>query len=55
MEERAIEENIKLAQVIAETNYANQKTKMESVSKKLEVEEKGGKSKSKSKSFEYFW
>ena len=47
MEERAIEENIRLAEVIAEANYADQKIKMEYDRKKLEIEERVAKAKAK--------
>ena len=40
MEERAIKENIRLAKVIAEANYAYQKIKMEYGRKKLEMKER---------------
>ena len=49
MEERAIEENIKLAEVIAEANYADQKIKMEYDRKKLEIEERVAKAKARAK------
>ena len=49
IEERAIEMNIRFTGVIAEANYADQKMKM------VRNQRKGGKSKSKSKSIEYFW
>ena len=47
MEERAIEENIRLAEVIAETNYADQKIKMEYDRKKLEMERRVAKATAK--------
>ena len=49
MEERLIEENIRLAEVIAEANYADQKIKMEYDRKKLEIEEKVAKAKARAK------
>ena len=49
LEERAIEENIRLAEVIAEANHADQKIKMEYDSKKLEIEEKVGNAKARAK------
>ena len=49
MEERAIEENIRLAEVIVQTNYADQKIKMEYDRKKLEIEEKVAKAKARAK------
>ena len=49
MEERAIEEKIRLAEVIAEANYADQKIKMEYDRKKLEIEEKVAKAKARAK------
>ena len=49
MEEKAIKENIGLADVIAEANYADQKTKMEYDRKKLEIEERVAKAKARAK------
>ena len=49
MEERAIEENIRLAEVIVEANYADHKIKMEYDRKKLEIEEKVAKAKARAK------
>ena len=49
MEERLIEENIRLAEVIAEANYADQKIKMEYDGKKIEIEEKVAKAKARAK------
>ena len=46
-EERAIEENIRLNEVIAEANYADQKMKMEYDRKKLEMEERVAKAKAR--------
>ena len=54
MEERAIEENIRLAEVIAEANYAEQKIKMENDRKKLEIEEKVAKAKARAKALNTF-
>lgn len=48
MEERAIEENIRLAEVITKSIYADQKLKME-YNRKLEMEEKVAKRKSRAK------
>ena len=48
MEERAIEENIRLAEVITKSIYADQKLKME-YNRKLEMEEKVAKTKSRAK------
>ena len=47
MEERAIEENIRHAEVISEANYSDQKIKMEYDRKKLEIEEKVAKGKAR--------
>ena len=47
MEERAIEENNRLAEMIAESNYADQKTEMEYDRKKLEIKERVTKAKAK--------
>ena len=47
MEVRAIEENIKLAEVIAESNYADRKMKIECDQKKLEMEERMAKARVK--------
>ena len=49
MEERSIEENIRLAEVIAETNYADQKMRMEYDRKKLEMEERVVKAKARAR------
>ena len=49
MEEIAIEENIRLAEVIVEANYADHKIKMEYDRKKLEIEEKVAKAKARAK------
>ena len=49
MEERAIEENIRLAEVIAESNYADQKIKVEYDGKKLEMEKMVAKTKTRAK------
>ena len=49
MEERAIEVNISLHEVIAESNYADQKMIMEYDRKKLEMEEKVVKAKERAK------
>ena len=49
MEERATEENIRLAEVIVEANYADHKIKMEYDRKKLEIEEKVAKAKARAK------
>ena len=49
MEEIAIEENIRLAEVIVEANYADHKIKMEYDRKKLEIEKKVAKAKARAK------
>ena len=49
MEERAIEENIRLAEVISEANYSYQKIKMEYDRNKLEMEENMAKEKARAK------
>ena len=54
MEERAIEENIRLAEVIVEANYADHKIKMEYDRKKLEIEEKVAKAKARAKALNTF-
>ena len=54
MEERVIEENIRLAEVIAKTNYADQKMKMEYDRKKLEIEERLAKAKATAKGLSTF-
>ena len=54
IEERAIEENIRLAEVIAEANYADQKIKMEYDRKKLEIEERVAKAKARAKALHTF-
>ena len=51
MEERAIEENIRLAEVISEANYSYQKIKMEYDRNKLEMEENMAKEKARAKVF----
>ena len=47
MEERVSEENIRLAEVIAESNYADQKMKMEYDKKRLKMEERVAKAKAR--------
>ena len=49
MEERAIEENIRLAEVISEANHSYQKIKMEYDRNKLEMEENMAKEKARAK------
>ena len=49
MEERAIENNIRLAEVISEANYSYQKMKMEYDRNKLEMEENMAKEKARAK------
>ena len=49
MEEKAIEENIRLAEVIAKAKYTDQKMKMEYDRKKLEMEERVAKVKARKK------
>ena len=49
MEERAIDENIRLAEVISEANYSYQKIKMEYDRNKLEMEENMAKEKARAK------
>ena len=49
MEERAIDDNIRLAEVIAEAKYADQKMKMEYDRKKFEMEERVEKAKVRAK------
>ena len=49
MEVRAIEENIRLAEVISEANYSYQKIKMEYDRNKLEMEENMAKEKARAK------
>ena len=49
MKERAIGENIRLVEVIAEANFADQKIKMEYDRKKLEIEERVAKAKARAK------
>ena len=49
MEERAIEDNIRLAAVISEANYSYQKIKMEYDRNKLEMEENMAKEKARAK------
>ena len=49
MEERPIEENIRLAEGIAEANYVDQKKKMEYDRKKLTIKEKVAKAKERAK------
>ena len=49
MEERAIDDNIRLAEVIAEAKYADQKMKMEYDRKKFEMEERVEKAKARAK------
>ena len=54
MEERAIEENIRFAKLIAEANCTYQKIKMEYDRKKLEMEERVAKSKTRAKVWSTF-
>ena len=49
MEEKVIQENIRLAEMIAEANYADQKIKMEHDRKNLEIEERVAKAKAREK------
>ena len=49
MEEKVIQENIRLAEMIAEANYADQKIKMEHDRKNIEIEERVAKAKAREK------
>ena len=54
MEERAIEEIIRIAEVIAEATYADQKIKIKYDRKKLEIEERVAKAKARAKLLSIF-
>ena len=47
IEERAIEENLRLAEVIAESDFADQRIKIKYYRKKLEMEERVAKTRAK--------